>query len=295
EKKNIAIEKMKKKEKELREKAEKIYEKFDDISLLLEKAKERSAKIEIDGMNIEIDRSLSLQKNAEKYFEESKKIRKKVDRAKNVVVKEKDAGKTEMKKEWYHKFRWFFTSDKFLVIAGKDAKTNNDIIRKRVEARDIVIHAEIHGAAFAVVKCEKNAATKNALEEAMQFAACHSKAWAMGIGSIDVYWVKPGQVSKQASGMGTFNIIGEKNYIRRMELKIGAGFVGNEFQILPYKTFENLSVRCVPIYTGDMKARDLAKKIKEKLKSLYIDKSKEIEGMPLSAIESRIPYGRGSV
>lgn len=287
-KQKLAVEKMGMKERELRAIAEKIYEKFGEISL------SRGMKdVEIGGMKIKINPSISLQKNADKYFEESKKLRGKIERAKVEMKKHIEIQK-ERKKEWYHKFRWFFTSDSFLVIAGKDAKTNSDIIRKHLESGDIVIHAEIHGAAFAVMKCRKPAA-KQALEEAMQFAACHSKAWAMQLGTIDVYWVKPDQVIKQQSGMGTFSIVGEKNYIRRMELRMGCGFVKDELQVLPHKVFEHLGLKCVPVYTGDIKARELAKKIRDRLKQLYIDKAKEIDGMPLSEIESRIPYGRGSV
>lgn len=286
-KQKIAVKKMEEREKGMRLAAEKIYEKFDTLPV--------SGDVEIDGVRIKIDRRMSLQKNAEKYFEESKKLRRKMERAKIEMEKPKAADMPEKRKEWYHKFRWFFTSDGFLVIAGRDAKTNNDIIRRRTESADIVIHAEVHGAAFALIKCGKKIVTKNAIEEAMQFAACHSKAWAMQIGTIDVYWVKPSQVVKSISGMGTFNIDGEKNYIRRMELKMGIGFVKGELQVLPHKVFENLGVKCVPFYTGDAKARDIAKKAREKLKPLYPEKSREIDGMKLDVIENKIPYGKGSV
>lgn len=291
-KRDAAVKKMRLKEAELRSKAEKIYERFSEISGMLEKTKDRHPVIEIDGMKIEINRSVSLEKNAEKYFGDSKKVRGKIGRASGIVVKEKPKARPE-RKEWYHKFRHFYTSDRFLVIAGKDAKTNSDLVKKRMESRDIAIHAEVHGAAFAVVKCDREI-TRHALEEAMQFAACHSKAWAMGIGAVDVYWVKPEQL-KNAVGMGTFSVIGEKNYMRRMELKLAAGFVNGELCILPHRFFEHTGGKCVPIFTGDTDAKSIAKRVKEELKKLHIDMAREIDGIPLDVIASKIPYGRGSV
>ena len=291
-KKQAAIDKMKEKENELRTKAKKIYEKFAEISAMIQLTNERHPVIEIDGLKIEIERSISLEKNAKKYFENAKKIRGKMERASKIVLKEKHVAE-QTRKEWYQKFRWFFTSEKLLVIAGKDAKTNNDIIKKHLDAGDVVAHAEIHGAAFAVLKC-KNNPSKYSVSETMQFAACHSKAWAMGIGAVDVYWVKPNQL-KSGLGMGTFNVIGEKNYERRMELKLGVGFIGSELHLLPHKFFEHLGIRCVPVFTGDISAKEVAKRVKEMLKKIYIDKVVEIDGMPLDSISSKIPYGRGSV
>lgn len=115
----------------------------------------------------------------------------------------------------------------------------------------------------------------------------------MSLGNIDVYWVRPGQL-KNMVGTGTFGIEGEKNYVRRMELMLGAGYVKDALEIMPFRSFRNLGLKCVPIYTGGIKSRELAKSIKEKMKAVFPEKSDEIEGMPLDAIASRIPYGRGS-
>ena len=34
------------------------------------------------------------------------------------------------KKEWYDKFLWFFSSEGFLCIAGRDAATNEVVVKK---------------------------------------------------------------------------------------------------------------------------------------------------------------------
>ena len=37
------------------------------------------------------------------------------------------------KKSWYERYRWFFTSDGFLAIGGRDAASNSAVIRKHLE------------------------------------------------------------------------------------------------------------------------------------------------------------------
>ena len=88
---------------------------------------------------IEIDANKSLEQNASKYFEESKKARKKIIGLKKAAIDlEKKTSQLEEKKlapkkeplkkrerKWFEKFHWFFTSENFLIIAGRDAKSNN--------------------------------------------------------------------------------------------------------------------------------------------------------------------------
>ena len=64
---------------------------------------------------------------------------------------------------------------------------------------------------------------------------------------------------------------------------------------MPHRFFEHTGVKCVPIFTGDTDAKNIAKNVKEGLKKMHIDKSREIDGIPLDVIASKIPYGRGSV
>ena len=57
-------------------------------------------------------------------------------------------------KQWYEKFRWFTTSDGFLVVAGKDTVSNEVLIKKYTKQEDVVFHAEITGSPFVVIKAE---------------------------------------------------------------------------------------------------------------------------------------------
>jgi len=77
---------------------------------------------------------------------------------------------------------------------------------------------------------EKKDIPETTLRETAEAAASYSKAWKTGMGSCDVYYVTPDQVSKTApSGeylsKGGFTISGRKEYFRGVRLVIAVGFV----------------------------------------------------------------------
>jgi len=113
-----------------------------------------------------LDIKKSVEQNAAVYFEKAKKSRKKLEGAKKALKKiqnrlellkekkdknsltEKRTEKTQRKKEWYEKFRWFFSSEGFLCIGGRDATTNDIIIKKHADKNDIVFHTDMAGSPF---------------------------------------------------------------------------------------------------------------------------------------------------
>ena len=44
------------------------------------------------------------------------------------------------KKLWYERFRWFITSDGLLAIGGKDATSNDILIKRHTEENDLIFH-----------------------------------------------------------------------------------------------------------------------------------------------------------
>ena len=129
-------------------------------------------------------------------------------------------------KEWYEKFRWFTSSDGFLVVAGKDTVSNEVLIKKYTTQEDVVFHAEITGSPFVVIKSEGKPVSEQALREAGEFAASFSRAWRENAGTADVYWVKVDQLSKSGpSGEsvphGAFFVVGKRNWTRNTPLRVG--------------------------------------------------------------------------
>ncbi|MGD0510415.1 MAG: NFACT RNA binding domain-containing protein, partial [Candidatus Micrarchaeaceae archaeon] len=118
-------------------------------------------------MEIEIDFTKSAQDNANEYYKRSKKLAQKREGAEKAVKeleeklekirKDKKAAPARriiktVKKEWYEKFHWFFTSNGMLAIGGRDAHQNELINSRHFEDNDLFFHADIFGAPVFVLK-----------------------------------------------------------------------------------------------------------------------------------------------
>lgn len=131
---------------------------------------------------------------------------------------------------WYERYRWFVSGDGILVVGGKDAGTNERLVKRHLGPGDRFAHAEVHGAPSVVVRAEGREVPEATLRQACQFAICFSKAWAAGWGSGDAYWVMPDQVSKTPETgefvpRGGFIVRGKRNRYMGLPLRLGVGFV----------------------------------------------------------------------
>ncbi len=287
----------------------------------IKEIREHEGKIilNIDGKDIEVDFTISPVENAQMYYERAKKYKKKLERVEERIKEVKEKLKKERKtsgkkvkipvkrktkKNWYEKFRWSLTSEGFLVVAGKDATQNEVLYKKYLEENDIVLHADIPGAPLTIVKSQEKEITPLAIREGAEIAAAYSRAWKMKLGNVDVYWVRPEQVSKtppsgQYLPKGSFMIYGEKNYLRKTQVKISIGVIINE-DAKPYAgSVLGARAHCkyfLTIYPGDVPKPQLVKQIKLKLmqKALPEDKDK-IEKIPDDEFLSLLPGDGGEI
>lgn len=276
--------------------------------------------------DIQIDFRKSARENARNFFEAAKQARRKKEAAeismkkmeenmKDAAVKEKPKEKKivmrkHKEQKYYEKFRWFFTKDGFLVIGGKDASQNEMIFKKHIEKGDVVLHAEIHGAPLTVVKSCGKAVTPVAIREAAEFAAAYSSAWKRRLGSADVYWINPEQISKTppsgtSLAKGAFMIYGHKNYVRNISLKVAIGInfgqdaEGNRFVYPVCGTVSGISEHAkyfISIIPGAKPHGELAKQIRTKLIAKASPEDKPfIEAIPADDFGRFLPAGNGDV
>jgi predicted ribosome quality control (RQC) complex YloA/Tae2 family protein len=243
-------------------------------------------------MRITLSITKSVQDNANHYFEKSKKYKRKIEGAKEAIKRLqlqlddfneqrdkilqahqlKQAKKAQPKRtlHWFEKFRWFKSSEGFLCVGGRDAGTNEIIIKKHTDKDDIVFHTEAPGSPFFVVKKEGKEPGEKTLNETAQATVSYSKAWKTGISLADVYWVNPDQVSKEANTgeyivKGAFMVRGKRNFMKA-KLVIAVG-VTEEGLVMggPVAAIEANCKQAVRVYMGDLKPSDVAKKIAKKL------------------------------
>ncbi|MBI1968826.1 DUF814 domain-containing protein [Candidatus Woesearchaeota archaeon] len=242
-------------------------------------------------MHLELDLTKSLEENAGHYFDLAKKAKKKLAGAQVAVAESKKKlekllkeekqfweeeekkqqelrQKRERKYEWYEKFHWFISSEGFLCVGGKDATSNELVIKKHTEKDDLVFHTDMAGSPFFVVK-NGQAAGEATRQEAAQAVAAYSRAWKLGHASADVFYVKPEQVSKEAKpgeflAKGSFMIYGKTNYLHP-KLEYAIGLVGGQIVGGPPAAVQQRTKSFIVVVQGKEKKSDLAKKIKHQL------------------------------
>jgi predicted ribosome quality control (RQC) complex YloA/Tae2 family protein len=302
-----------------------IFESIDDRGL--------TVTVNVDGLKFGLHPYKTLFENANEFYERAKQTKQKVKGAMNALedsrrqlesveakIREAEAlehGKpaqaleelTRHKirpKKWFEKFRWFISSDGFLVVAGKDAVTNEILVKNHSGENDVVFHADIVGAPFVVVKTETKEPSKQCLSEAAEFAAAFSRAWREGFGSVDVYWVKPEQLSKggpsgESVGHGAFVVRGQRNWMRGVKLELAVGilvdavgavqFVGGPVEAVKART--NAYVKVVP---GDLSGKELMKLLLEVLESkVPRELGEKISKSSIEELREYIPFNKGRV
>jgi predicted ribosome quality control (RQC) complex YloA/Tae2 family protein len=274
---------------------------FEDAAAFYERAKRERQRLEGAKAAL-VDSRSKLEKVETKMHEaeESETVR----RSESLEELEK---RKVRRKEWFEKFRWFVSSDGFLVVAGRDAVSNEVLIKKYTLVDDIVFHADVVGAPFVVVKKEGKSPTEQCLREAAEFAAAFSRGWRAGFGSVDVYWVEPEQLSKggpsgESVGRGAFVVRGKRNWIRGVPLRAAVGVTVDEERGVariiggPVDAVKARAVFFVTVVPGDSTGKELFKRI---LGILSRKASKEVREvvskMSVEKIREFVPYGKGSV
>jgi len=228
-------------------------------------ADEGFVTVDIDGTDVRLDASEGVEHNADRLYREAKRIEGKKDGALAAIEDTREAledakqrrdewERTEEQgdeeeeepgdrdwlsepsipvrssEQWYERFRWFHTSDDFLVIGGRNADQNEELVKKYLDKGDRFFHAQAHGGPVTILKATdpSEAARDVSLpesseREAAQFAVSYSSVWKDGRFSGDVYAVDHDQVSKTPESgefleKGGFAIRGDREYFRDVEI-----------------------------------------------------------------------------
>src|SRR3989344_4577228 len=250
-----------------------------------------------------LDITKSIDENAAAYFEKAKKIKKKIEGAekalndsirrlhelelkkeKITLEKSKQAKLKERKQEWYEKFRWFISSEGFLAVGGRDATSNEIVVKKHTDANDMVFHTDMVGSPFFVVKSEGKLIGEKTKEETADATCTFSRVWKLGLQTSSVFYVSPEQVSKKTKageymGKGAFMIYGKANYIgNKVNLAVGM----TKSQQVMSGPLEAVKANCekhVALGQGNEKASSIAKNIQHKIGGT-IDLDEIIRSLP---------------
>ena len=228
---------------------------------------------------VTLDYTKGIDANASDIYQQGKEINDKAARAQEALNESKAAYEKRLKgftkqqlaranrvqptkQFWFERYKWFFTSGGKMVIAGKDAHTNDNIVKKHLKDKDVYAHADLHGAPSTILK-EGQSATDDDLSQACHFALAQSKGWVAALTDGSAYWVYPDQVSKTPEAgefvpRGAFIIRGKRNYVFHipMELAVGEITYQNERKVMcgPLEAVSSMSSKYFVIAPGRGKA-----------------------------------------
>ena len=276
-------------------------------------------------MKLKLSIQKTVDENAAVYFEIAKKAKKKLQGARKTLEefnkKQENTSNEEVevkssitkisreKKLWFEKFKWFISSDGYLVVGARDATTNEILVKKHVVEGDIIFHTDMAGSPFVIVKKDNSdvkrlvskefdyvgSFSEQTIAEAAAFTFFHSKAWKLGLGSSSVFWVNPDQVTKEANSgeymsKGSFMIRGKTNYVDPY-LPFACGIIsenfvgenGRFFMAGPLPAVKTLCEHFIEVEQGRDKSSLVAKSINAFLKEregLVVDLDTIIASLP---------------
>ncbi len=237
----------------------------------LAKKQEKRAK----GAVIAINMTLEKIKEAEQTVSE-----KQVEMAAKVTI-------LKRRRRWYEKWLWMQSPDGTIVVGGKDAATNERLVKKYMDDDDMFLHADIHGAPFVVIKLDGRKASDLTKRVAGCLGVCFSSAWKGKRTTADAFLLPPDQVSLTApSGeflpKGSIMMYGTKEFIRDIELRLYLGIIleANWARLIcgPIECMEKADL-IVEIIPGDVPRGKTAKMIRQKFAAM-------VEGADLMKIQA---------
>jgi len=175
-------------------------------------------------------------------------------------------------KEWYERFRWFVTSSGKIVIGGKSAEQNEDVVKNYIDKEDIILHTALPGSPFLVIKSEGKNITEEDIKEAAIFCASFSQQWKKGMKKTEIHIFAPVQISKgKGDKKGTFNVSGSVKKMQA-ELKLVLTIQNGRLRAVPESAAKEKIMIILP---GKIKKEVISKIIKEKLDRIKISSSEQ--------------------
>ncbi|MDZ7745728.1 MAG: ribosome rescue protein RqcH [Halobacteriales archaeon] len=279
--------------------------------------------VDVDGTHIDLVPEDGVEKNADRLYQEAKRIEGKKEGALAAIEDTREdledakqrrddwtaddsdtepepeqTGETDWlvkqdipiryDEQWYERFRWFHTSDGFLVIGGRNADQNEEIVKKYMQPGDRFFHVQAHGGPVTILKATGPSEPskdidlpQSSKEEAAHFAVTNSSVWKDGMFDGDVYMVEPSQVSKTPESgeyleKGGFTIRGDRTYFESTGVDCAVGIQCEpETRVLggPERAIKDNVETYVELEPGQYAQNDIAKMLYREFKERFADES----------------------
>ncbi len=212
--------------------------------------------------------------------------------------------------DWYERFRWFHTSTGYLVIGGRNADQNEELVKKYMGNHDRFFHTQAHGGPVTLLKAAGPSESadpvdfaEETLREAAGFAVSYSSDWKAGRGAGDAYMVEPDQVSKTPESgeyieKGSFVIRGDRTYFEDVPCRVAVGVqcepvtrtIGG-----PPSAIRNPAATSVTLEPGMYAQNDAGMMVYRELKDRFADQSFVRKVASADLIQEFLPAGGSDI
>jgi predicted ribosome quality control (RQC) complex YloA/Tae2 family protein len=213
--------------------------------------------------------------------------------------------------KWYEEYRWFRTSDGYLVIGGRNADQNEELVKKYLSRGDLFFHTQAHGGPATILKAtgpsesydESIEIPDQSKEEAAQFAVSYSSIWKQGKFAADVYMVDHDQVSKTPESgeyleKGGFAIRGDRTYFDDTPVGVAIGLTCEpETRVIggPAAPITDRAETVIEVEPGKYAQNDIAKRLYREFKEQFADDSFVRKIASPDLIQEFLPPGQSSM
>lgn len=112
----------------------------------------------------------------------------------------------------HKKYKWFYTKSGKLVVGGKNAESNDSLLRelKNMDKDLVVMHTKSPGSPFCAILCDVTEVNPSDIQECAIFTGCFSKAWKNGLKKTNVDMFHLSQLNKSPKmKSGTWSVTGK--------------------------------------------------------------------------------------
>ena len=223
---------------------------------------------------------------------------------------ERDSIPVRHEDQWYEQFRWFHTTDGFLVIGGRSASQNETLVKKYLDQGDLFVHAQAHGGPATILKATGPSESYDGVtipaqskQEAAQFAVSYASVWKDSKYAGDAYVVDHDQVSKTPESgeylaKGGFAIRGDRTYFDDVPVGVAVGISCEpETRVIggppaPITEQAETTVRVAP---GRYAQGDVAKRIYREFRTRFADESLVRRVASPDLIQEFLPPGTSTI